>query len=365
VQLGLFMNSWHLPETVAADAYDVDLDLIVRAEALGYEEALFAEHFTSLWAKLPTPDLLIAAALQRTTRLRLGTGVNCLPYHHPAMLAHRIATLDHLARGRLIWGIGAGGLPGDMELFQVDLEGGEHRRLWPQVVDAVLRIWERARDGASAGETWDTPHWKLKLPGRVDGLFGLHIAPYQHPHPPIAVAGLTPRSETLVVAGERGWIPMSIGIVPAATVASHWECYAEAAARAGRTPQRKEWRIVREVHVAETTAQARREALEGGLANVWSNYILKILPLFDALKLVKTDPDMPDEALTLEWLLDNIWIVGSPDDVARQLRELYQRVGGFGTLHHIPYNWGARQDQNLRSMELLAREVMPQLADLQ
>src|SRR5205809_1105040 len=83
-----------------------------------------------------------------------------------------------------------------------------------------------------------------------------------------------------------------------------------------RTRQRGEWRIVREVHVAETTAQARHEALEGGLANVWSNYLLKILPLFDALGLVKTDPDMPDEALTPEWLLDNIWIVGSPDDVA-------------------------------------------------
>ena len=73
---------------------------------------------------------------------------------------------------------------------------------------------------------------------------------------------------------------------------------------------------------------------------------------------------MPDEALTPEWLLENIWIVGGPDDVARQLRELYRRVGGFGVLHHIPYNWGAQQEQNLRSMELLATEVMPQLADL-
>ena len=164
MKLGLFMNSWHLPETLAADAYDIDLDLIVRAEELGYEEALFSEHFTSLWAKLPAPDILIAAALQRTTRIRLGTGVNNLPYHHPAMLAHRIATLDHLARGRLIWGIGSGGLPGDMELFQIDLAGGEQRGVTRDVVDAVLKVWEHARDGASTGQSWDTPHWKMTLP---------------------------------------------------------------------------------------------------------------------------------------------------------------------------------------------------------
>jgi alkanesulfonate monooxygenase SsuD/methylene tetrahydromethanopterin reductase-like flavin-dependent oxidoreductase (luciferase family) len=360
----MFMNSWHFPETVPADAYDMDLDLVVRAEELGYEEVLFAEHFTSTWVKLPTPDLLIAAALQRTTRIRVGTGVSCLPYHHPAMLAHRIAVLDHLARGRLIWGIGSGGLPGDMELFQVDLAGGEHRPVARDVIDAVLEIWRHARDGTSSDQTWDNAHWKLKIPGRTDSVFGLHLAPYQQPHPPVAVAGLTPRSETLVMAGERGWIPMSIQIIPAATVASHWEAYAEAAERVGRTPRREEWRIVREVHVADTTEQARRQAMEGGLAYVWSHYFRKILPLFDALALVKTDADMPDEALTPEWLLDNIWIVGSPDDVARQLRELYRRVGGFGMLHHVPYDWGARQDQNLRSMELLATEVMPQLVDL-
>src|SRR5438105_4881663 len=141
MKLGLFLNSFHYPDTVPADAYDLDLEMIVRAEELGYEEALVAEHFTSTWAKSAAPDLLIAAALQRTRRIRLGTGVTNLPYRHPALLAHRIATLDHLARGRFLWGIGAGGLPGDVELFRVDTEHGEHRALARETLEAILGLW--------------------------------------------------------------------------------------------------------------------------------------------------------------------------------------------------------------------------------
>ena len=79
---------------------------------------------------------------------------------------------------------------------------------------------------------------------------------------------------------------------------------------------------------------------------------------------VQSDPTLPDEDITIDWLMDNIWLVGSPDDVARRIRELHSAVGGFGTVLQLIYDWGDAEDRNRCNMELLAKEVMPQLADL-
>jgi alkanesulfonate monooxygenase SsuD/methylene tetrahydromethanopterin reductase-like flavin-dependent oxidoreductase (luciferase family) len=69
---------------------------------------------------------------------------------------------------------------------------------------------------------------------------------------------------------------------------------------------------------------------------------------------------MPDEAVTLDYLLDHIWIVGDPDEVARKLRELSDAVGGFGTLLVIGHEWEPREAW-LRSMSLLTQHVLPRL----
>ncbi len=72
---------------------------------------------------------------------------------------------------------------------------------------------------------------------------------------------------------------------------------------------------------------------------------------------------MPDEAVTPEYLIDNVWIVGSVDDVTEQLRQLYQDVGGFGVLLAMGHEWQPK-DPWVQSMTLLAQEVMPRLSDL-
>jgi alkanesulfonate monooxygenase SsuD/methylene tetrahydromethanopterin reductase-like flavin-dependent oxidoreductase (luciferase family) len=222
VKLGLFMMPMHPPERPHADAYELDIETLVAADRLGYDEAWVGEHFTSGWENIPAPDLILAAALQRTQRIRLGTGVACLPNHNPVVLAHRIAQLDQMARGRFNFGIGSGGFPGDFQLFQLDLASGEHRTLTREIIDLTLAIGQAAR----AGET------------------------------------------------------------------------------------------------------------------------------------------MPDEDITIDWLMDNIWLVGSPDDVARRIRELHAQVGGFGTVLQLIYDWGEGEECNRRNMGLLAKEVIPQLADL-
>jgi alkanesulfonate monooxygenase SsuD/methylene tetrahydromethanopterin reductase-like flavin-dependent oxidoreductase (luciferase family) len=356
MRYGYFTMPLHPPEADVAQTLADDLEQIVTLERLGFGEAWIGEHFTSAWENIPCPDLFIAQALARTTDIILGTGVSCLPNHHPLMLAQRIAQLDQMARGRFLWGIGSGGFPGDFELFDVDRERFEQRPLTREILETVLALWDDPQPGK-----YDHPRWRFRVPQPQPEIgLRLHLRPYQRPHPPIAVAGIGPRSDMLTLAGERGWIPMSINIVPTATLNAHWEAYATSAEQAGRTPDRATWRIARDVYIGETPEQARREALEGVLGRDWRDYFLPLLKKNNLLIAPKVDPAMPDEAVTLEYLCEQIWIVGDVAEVTEKLRRLYQDVGGFGTLLLIGHEWTPR-DRWLNSLRLLVDEVIPRL----
>mgnify|MGYP001491477161 FL=1 len=360
MDLGYFMMPLHPPGADVADTLDNDLDQIVALDRLGYKEAWIGEHFTAEWENIPAPDLFIAKALALTKNILLGTGVTCMPNHDPFMIAHRIAQLDQMARGRFLWGVGSGGFPGDFEVFGVDPQTGEQRAMTRKALDLVLHLWADPSPGL-----YESPHWKFTIPEPDDRIGKrVHLKPYQKPHPPIAVAGVSPSSDTLVMAGERGYIPMTINFVPEHVVKGHWDAVRVGASREGRVPNRATWRIAREVYVADTSQEARKEALKGTLARDYRDYFLKLLPRVKMLDLVKVNPDMPDSEITLEYLLDNIWIVGDPQEVAVRIRQLHTEVGGFGVLLAMGHEWQPK-DRWQRSMELLAKEVMPQLTDLQ
>ena len=189
------------------------------------------------------------------------------------------------------------------------------------------------------------------------------MKPFQRPHPPIAVAGVSKSSETLRLAGERGWIPMSINFVPDTMLTSHWETIEQGAERTGQVPDRSEWRVARDIYVAETTEQARREVREGAMTRAFEEYLLPLVCSTRQLAVFKNRPEMPTEDVTIDYLLDNVWIVGDPDEVTRKLRALHERVGGFGPVLMLAYDWTPKE-RFYRSMELLAKEVMPRLADL-
>jgi alkanesulfonate monooxygenase SsuD/methylene tetrahydromethanopterin reductase-like flavin-dependent oxidoreductase (luciferase family) len=359
MRYGYFMMPMHVPGSDVGVTLQTDLAQIDRLDELGFDEAWIGEHFTAEWGNIPAPDIFIGAALQRTSRIKLGTGVSCLPNHNPFHLAHRIAMLDQLARGRFLWGIGSGGFPGDFEVAGIDPRSGIQRQISTDTVDAVLALWDDPQPGTYARHGWTftvpTPDPRIEK--------HVYLKPYQLPHPPIAVAGVTEKSETLGLAGERGWIPMSINFVTPRVLRSHWQAVEAGAARTGRTPSRDEWRICRAVHVAETDAQARREALGGALGRDYRDYFLPLLGLGRGLGGLKMDESMADSDITIEYLCDNVWLVGSPDTVARQIRELHDAVGGFGTLLIGATDW---PDPSVwdRSMALFAAEVMPQLTDL-
>ena len=358
MEVGYFTMPLHPPGSDITKTLDDDLEQIVTLDGLGYKEAWIGEHFTSVWENIPAPDLFIAKALAMTQNIVLGTGVTCMPNHDPFMIAHRIAQLDHLAHGRFHWGVGSGGLPGDMEVYGIDAAGGEHRGMTRDAIDVILKMWEDPKPGV-----YEHKRWKFSIPEPVGDWMKFHLRPYQKPHPPIGVAGASPRSDTLRLAGERGWIPMSINVVPTRILKTHWDVVEDGARETGQTTSRATWRIAREVYIDDTTEKAREAALTGVLRRDSEEYFHPLLSKFELLSLMKTDPDMADSDVTTEYLVDNVWIVGSPDDVVDQIRQLHQDVGGFGVLLAMGHEWQLR-DRWLNSMSLLINEVMPKLADL-
>ena len=356
MQLGYFTMPLHPPGADPGETMHMDLAQVIALDELGFAEAWIGEHITSEWENIPCPDLFIAHALPQTKHIKFGTGVTCLPNHNPVMLAQRIAQLDQLAQGRFYWGIGAGGFLGDFQLLDIDPLSQKQRGLTRDVLDEVLHIWNDPPPALREHE-----RWRYRVPPHDTEIgIRLHFKPHQRPHPPIAVAGIGPKSDMLTLAGERGWIPMSINIVTTPVLQAHWETYSASAASAGRTPDRRQWRICRDVYVGDTSAQARRAALDGVLGRDWRDYFLKALRRNKMLMAPKVDQAMPDDDVTPEYLVDNLWIVGDADEVAAKLQKLYDDVGGFGTLLVIGHEWLPGDDWH-RSMQRLANDVLPRL----
>ena len=358
MDFGLFMMPLHPPRRSFADAYDRDIALIVQADRLGYHEAWIGEHITEMWENAPVPELLIAKALALTERIIFATGVTMLPLHHPVDTAHRIAMLDHMARGRFYWGIGVRSLPTDLQLYGIEYTTMDDvREQGKEALEVILGLWQAEHgrfDYAGKYYRVHAPEAPPELERR------LYFKPYQQPHPPIGVAASTPHSDSIRLAGERGWIPMTN--LMAHHIRDLWKKVEEGAASTGRQAERRQLRIGRDVYVGETPQSARAEA-RIVLGRPFEEHQWFNRKAGGILGYLKRDPAMPDEAVNVDYMLENVWIVGDPAECADKIRQLYQDVGGFGTLltiTHDPDDHALMQ----RSLRLLMEEVAPRVQDL-
>jgi alkanesulfonate monooxygenase SsuD/methylene tetrahydromethanopterin reductase-like flavin-dependent oxidoreductase (luciferase family) len=360
MELGLFTMPSHPPERPLFEGHQWDLQVLRWADELGYKEAWIGEHHTAPWEPHPSPDLIVAQALLQTKNIRLGPGGFLLPFHHPAELANRVAMLDHMAQGRLNFGVAASGLPSDWAMFNVDGMSGVNREMTRESLEIILKLW-------TSPEPFDF-HGKFWKVSKTDTMFDTlkpHILPFQKPHPPIGVAGLSKNSDTLKLAGERGFIPMSLNLNPS-YVGTHWESVEEGAKKAGRpAPYRGDWRMVREVFVADTDAEAMRLSAGGMMGRQMREYFLPLLGSFGFLEYLKHDPSVPDSDVTPDYCAKHNWLIGSPATVAEKLERVYSEVGGFGTLLVFCFDYaGPNAEAWHRSMTMLAKDVLPRVKHL-
>lgn len=358
MNLGLFMMPMHPPEKDRTTCFEEDLELVVLADQLGYTEAWVGQHHSVEWEPIPANDLFIANALPRTQQIRFGTGVTLVPLHHPTNIAVRLAYLDHLARGRLMCGFGQSGIKSDLSLFDLPSDPSTLGLMTVEGIDMVLKLWQTDPPFDFKGDFW---HIHIDDPD-PDVRRGYILQPYQKPHPPIAMSVMKGKSMAARMAGERGYIPLSTNLVPATTLAQHWETYCVGAKQAGRpTPDRSIWRISRNIFVGETNEQAMEFALNSAFARSF-DYLIKLIGP-GRLDNLKRDPAMPDAEVTVEYCIKELAIVGDVDECTRRLREVWDVTGGFGTFLMIAHDWDDRTRWT-RSIELLKNEVMPALPTL-
>jgi alkanesulfonate monooxygenase SsuD/methylene tetrahydromethanopterin reductase-like flavin-dependent oxidoreductase (luciferase family) len=266
--------------------------------------------------------------------------------------------LDHMAQGRLNFGVAASGLPSDWAMFNVDGNSGQHREMTREALDIILKLWTHDEPFNYVGKYWQVSQIEPML-----RTLRAHIKPFQKPHPPIGVAGVSKGSETLKLAGEHGFLPMSLNLNPG-YVASHWESVEEGARRSGRQPRRADWRLVREIFVADTDEAAWRLSVGAQMGRMMREYFLPLLTDVGVIQFLKHDENVADSDVTPEYCATHNWLIGSPKTVVEKIERMYEEVGGFGSLLLFCFDYSDTPEVWRDSMRLLAEEVMPKLAHL-
>jgi limonene 1,2-monooxygenase len=255
------------------------------------------------------------------------------------MVADRIVQLDHMTRGRVMFGAGPGLLASDAIMMGIDPLTQRDRMA--EALAAILRLF----NGEVVTEKTD---WYTMQECR------LHLLPYTKPRPEVAVvSAVTPSGGRLAGKYDLGMICV------AATnpfgydaLASNWQIACEAAAEHGRRMNPDRLRLVGPMHLAETRAEAYANARFG--FERYLGYLNNNQPRF----LVPAGED------ALDWFVKNRYgVCGTPDDAIQLIERLFEKQGRFGAFLQQAHNW-ADFAATKRSYELYARYVMPHFSRL-
>jgi alkanesulfonate monooxygenase SsuD/methylene tetrahydromethanopterin reductase-like flavin-dependent oxidoreductase (luciferase family) len=359
MKLGLFLMPLHKPEKPWKQTLREDREAVIQADRLGLSEVWIGEHFSTKSEQIPSAMMFLASLIDATKQIRFGTGVINLPHHNPILVAAEAAMFDQLCDGRLILGIGPGGLASDAELFAHE-DMGERNRIAMDSLDAILRLWQEQAPIRIDGE-----HWKFSLEKQVwpHGGVGTFPRPMQTPHPPIAMAMVSPGGQTIETIAERDFIPISANFVSVDTLEAQWTAYAAVRDRLNKPTDPAIWRVCRNILVTESEQRAQ-DALsdpDGTLA-YYFRYLRGIRRIAELNELGDdTSPAELNEFLGVDEAIAQCVIAGTSEQVLERLTALVDRVGPFGNLIMVGHDL---DQSNLwqSSMERLVADVMPKLA---
>ena len=338
---GIFMGPFHRVGENPTLAIDRDLELVEWLDHLGYDEAWIGEHHSAGWETISSPEIFIGVAADRTRHIKLGTGVISLPYHHPFMVANRMAQLDHMTHGRVMLGVGPGALPGDA--YMMGIEPTTQRARMDEAFGIILRLFTETEP-----ITYKSDWFELR-----QAL--LQVRPFQRrPHMPIAVASVQSPAG-VALAGKYGASVLTITVPRdpssgASDLQGIWTMAEESAAEHGQVVNREEWRLVIPVHLAESREEALNDARLGA-----GRYLREYS---EGTNGRSAGFDGPLEKIIDHMTGNGSWIVGTPDDCIQGIKALDEQSGGFGGFLVQAIDWAPRA-KILQSYELLARYVMP------
>ncbi|APA97988.1 LLM class flavin-dependent oxidoreductase [Nocardia seriolae] len=341
LKFGAFLAPYHPLDADPALQLRRDIDLMEHLDHLGFDEAWMGEHHSTGAEIVPAPDVFIAAAAERTERLRFGTGVTSLPYHHPLVTVDRITQLDLQTRGRLIFGTGPGKIPLDAHMMGID--PSDQRRRQGEALEAILALlrgevvnmstdWFTLRDARAQLPTYDPA--------------GIEVATASTISPNGSVLAGTHGLSLLSLAASS---PMGFEVLD-----RNWGVYEKVCAEHGHTADRARWRLVNPIFLAETRAEAERAVSRriGSMA-AYVNRQIGQTPAW---------ADTPNGIID-QWRNDTLGefgqaVIGTPDEAIARIEALIEKTGGFGTMLILHVDMASWEDTK-RSYALFASEVIP------
>jgi limonene 1,2-monooxygenase len=336
LRFGLFFAPFHSARLNPTYAFERDLLLTEHLDRLGFEEIWYGEHHSGAMEMVAAPELMIAAAAQRTKYIRLGTGVKSLPYYNPFMLAETMAQLDHMTRGRAMFGVGPGALPSDAKMIGIPVV--ELRRRMEESLDAIVALM-KGETVTRKTDWFDLQRAQLSVGCFTRPMMELAVTVIRSP------AGV-------VAAAKHGLGLLTLGPMSDAVLDHHvanWGIYEAECQKHGHVADRGKWRITLMMHIAETREKARADAAWG--LPEFNNYSHDIVPAPPAIP--RDTPDLVDTAIEKQ-----VAIIGTPDDAIREIERVRAKLGGFGAVLLFGNDlapWPAQQ----RSFELIAEFVKP------
>jgi len=332
MKFGIFMAPFHRLGENPVLSLQRDLELIQLLDQLDYDEAWVGEHHSAGWEIISSPEIFMAYAFAQTRHIKLGTGVVSLPYHNPYMVADRMVLLDHLSRGRAMLGVGPGSLPSDA--YQLNLDAAQQRPQMDEALGVILRLL--AGEEVTHRSDWiDLRLARLQLPPYSDPLFPVFVA-----------STLSPAGPTTAGKYGAGVISLSAGPNPA----RQWELAEESAARHGKTLDRRNWRLMMPIYIAETREEAYRDVSE-------RFYHWQMRYFGDTLGR-RSPYEGPPERYAQAAAESGGAVIGSPEDAVAAIQRLKGLTGGFGGLLGLAHEW-APTPKIHQSYELFARYVAP------
>ena len=342
LKFGTFIPPIHSIKENPTLCIERDIKLVEHMDSLGYDEAWFGEHHSAGTELFASPELMILAAHNSTRRIKLGTGVSSLPYHHPLVFADRFIQLHNMTQGRAMLGVGPGALVSDAKMMGI--ETTKQRDMMEEALGDILRLF----NGEIVTNKTD---WYELNEAR------LQMKPYANESIEVVTASMvSPSGPTAAGKYGTGLMSLSATAAPALnTAGTNWDIATEAAKKYGNEMHRSSWRMIGLVHVAETNEQAIKD-VQFGLEE-WTQYFedVAVVPMVPEDR--RSDP--------LSHLIESgMAAVGTPDVVINQIEALWEASqGGFGSFLITDHNW-APFEAKLKSYELIARYVFPYFNDL-
>ena len=320
------------------EVYARGIEQAQAAESLGYRNTWIGEHHFSTYGYASRPVQLATYIAAKTTKLRVGTAVIVVPLHHPLLIAEEVAMLDILSNGRLDIGLGRGYQRYEFERLGLKLDTSGER--WNESIDILLR--------AFAGEPFS-------YEGKIFNIPETSIFPKntQKPHPPIWVTAQSPYAIEATV--KRGFNVLTGGFgVPLERLAEFGKIFDRVVDEV-KPPRKPNVGVQRAVYVTKDHADAR-EAAEQARWNM--RVTLSLRNNYERVEGGKAVPVPAQTEPTIDELLDRYLVIGTPDEVIRQIHRV-QEVVGISHFNCSFWIGDLSQERVLKSMELFAKEVMP------